>query len=86
MVVSFHLRPISVITGASSSDEDGPVKHSVGFLQRLGQDCVSEDEDLEHGTCFQVGHTEVYYESVHEGECMGWSVIAGPGWWDLQLH
>ena len=30
MVVSFHLRPISVITGASSSDQDGPVKYSVG--------------------------------------------------------
>lgn len=79
MVVSFHLRPISVITGASSSDEYGPVKHSVGYLQRLGQDCVWEDEDLEHGTCFQVGHTGVYHESVQEGEWAGLSLQGQAG-------
>lgn len=59
---SSHHRPSSV-TGAISLYDNGPVKCS--FLDHcfkpgfsfilIGQKCSLNDEDLEHGTCFQVG-------------------------------
>ncbi len=67
--------------------ENGPVKCSFELLRffsviRSHKDWKLKNEDLEHGTCFQVGHTGVYCLEHYSCGRMSSSVIA-LGWGDL---